>query len=94
MSVFVVTWNLNKEGSAYHTARAAFLKQLGNYNFVQNPGLDTVAWVQSSSTAQVVADNLRHALDDNDQIFVSEVTRGHHWGWLSESTWEWISARL
>lgn len=37
MAVYVVTWNLNKEGAAYTAARATFLKHLAKYDNTQDP---------------------------------------------------------
>lgn len=51
MSVFVVTWNLNKERGNYASARAEFLKHLERYPNIGEPGLESVRWIQSSATA-------------------------------------------
>ena len=94
MSVYLVTWNLNKEGAAYSQARDAFLRQLGTYENTKDDALETVRFVSTSSTASTVSDHLRQKLDDNDRLFVTKLDRGNHQGWLSKSTWEWINARL
>lgn len=94
MSVFVVTWNLNKEGAAYNVARTRFFQQLGQYNYKTNAGLETVAWVSTTSTATQVDTYLRQALDTDDSLFVSKLNRGEYQGWLRPTTWDWINQHV
>lgn len=93
MAVYVVTWNLNKEGAAYATARTTFLKHLAKYDNTQDSGLETVRWISTNESAQQVSDYLRQKLDNNDRLFVSKVVSGAHAGWLEKSVWTWIDAR-
>lgn len=94
MSVFVVTWNLNKERSNYNSARAEFIQQLERYENKQDGGLESVRFISTSSSADQIDDFLRQKLDMNDRLFVSQLNRGGHQGWLSRDAWEWINARL
>jgi hypothetical protein len=92
MAVYVITWNLNKEGAAYNAARTAFLKHLAQYDNTQDSGLDTVRWIATNESAQQVSDYLRQKLDDNDRLFVSKLVSGTYAGWLDKSVWTWINA--
>lgn len=94
MSVFVVTWNINKEKSNYANARSEFIKHLDRYANVGEGGLETVRWVQSTSTSQQISDDLRTKLDDNDRIFVSKLAADTHAGWLNKTTWDWITPKV
>ncbi|WP_426181094.1 hypothetical protein [Pseudomonas sp. TWRC1-2] len=96
MSVFMVTWSLNKEhGSyAYNQARAALIEHLDRYQNVTDHGLESVRWVSSSATAEQVCVDLRSRLDPNDRLFVTQVIAGAHQGWLDKAVWDWINARL
>lgn len=94
MSIYVVTWNLNKEGAEYQKARTAFLNHLANYDNTKDSQLETVRWISTTSTAQEVSAFLRQKLDDNDRLFVSKVVAGTHAGWVETSVWDWINARL
>lgn len=51
MSVFMVTWNLNKERGNYDKARREFIRHLDRYPSINDPGLESVRWVQSNGTA-------------------------------------------
>lgn len=94
MAVYVVTWNLNQERSNYDAARRAFLQHLERYDNTKDSGLESVRWISTPNTASQVVDDLRARLDANDRIFVSQVVRGNHQGWLSNSVWDWINARI
>jgi len=94
MAVYIVTWNLNKEGASYSKARAAFLEQLNKYDHKADSGLETVRWVSTTSSAAQVSDFLRQKLDDDDRLFVSKLHSGCHAGWLEKDVWAWIDARL
>lgn len=94
MSVYVITWNLNKERQNYDTARRAFIQHLERYDNTKDSGLESVRWISTSSTAEQVQNDLQTKLDANDRLFVSKLTSGNHQGWLSKQVWEWINARL
>ncbi|WP_237649451.1 hypothetical protein [Xanthomonas translucens] len=72
MTVYVVTWNLNKERSNYDAARRQFIQHLERHPNVQDRGLESVRWVQSAGTAQQLSDDLRQKLDNNDRLFVEQ----------------------
>ena len=94
MSVFVVTWNLNKERSGYDQARRDFIAHLERYDNAKDGGLESVRWVSTASTASDVSAYLRQKLDKNDRLLVSRLNRSENSGWLSQATWDWINARL
>lgn len=43
---------------------------------------------------QASYDYLGRGLDTNDRIVITELTSGRHQGWLRESVWDWVNARL
>lgn len=94
MSVFVVTWNLNKERSNYSAARTAFIAQLENYKNKSDSGLESVRFIETTHSADQVDSFLRQKMDQNDRLLVSKMNHGQHQGWLSKEVWEWINARL
>lgn len=94
MSVYLVTWDLNKEKPNYATARSAFITHLQRYQHIKDPGLDSVWFIESNTTADQIDTDLRKKLDDNDRIIVTKLISGGHQGWLSQAVWNWINARL
>ena len=93
MSIYLVTWDLNKEKPNYTRARDIFLARLDEYTNIKDPGLDSVRFVSTTWTAQQISDDLRQKLDVNDRIFVISLSNGNHQGWLNEEVWKWISNR-
>lgn len=94
MAVYLVTWNLNQEKANYASAREAFIKQLEAYASIKDAGLESVRFISSTSTADQISVNLRQKLDKNDRLVVTKLNRGEHAGWLSQTVWSWIEARL
>ena len=94
MSVYLVTWDLNKEKPNYATARTQFVTHLDRYENVKDSGLDSVRFISTNRSADQVSEDLRTKLDDNDRLFVTKLTGGGHQGWLAKTVWDWINARL
>lgn len=94
MSVFIVTWNLNKEGAAYTTARATFFAQLARCEHSYSSHLETTAFVSTSWDADQLYQFFKQAIDDNDRLIVSKMHSSCHKGWLDKTQWEWINARV
>lgn len=94
MSVYMVTWNLNKEHANYTAARTAFIKQLDSYSNKADSGLESVRFLQTDQTADQVSNFLCQNLDSNDRLLVSKMNVGQNQGWLLNETWEWINSRL
>jgi len=94
MSVYVITWDLNKEKPNYNAARTAFVNHLETYENIKDPGLDSVRFISTTSGTNEIDAYLRQKLDGNDRLFVSKLNSGEHQGWLNKNVWEWINARL
>jgi hypothetical protein len=94
MSVFLVTWDLNKQKSNYDNARHALISHLERYDHIKDQGLDSVWFISSGSSADSISDDLRTKMDDNDRIFVTKLVAGGHQGWLNTGAWTWINDRL
>jgi len=94
MSVYVVTWNLNKERSNYDQARKEFLKHLESYDNIGDSGLESVRFISTSQSATQIDGFLRQKMDTNDRLFVSSLRSGEHQGWLAQVVWDWINKRL
>lgn len=93
MTVYVVTWDLNKEKSNYSAARTAFISHLEKYPHCKDGGLDSVWFIQTTQDANTITNYLKQKLDNNDRLFVSRINSGQYQGWLAKPTWEWIEAR-
>lgn len=94
MSVYLITWDLNKERSNYNQARQEFISNLEDFENIKDSGLDSVRFISTDWDINKISDDLRSKMDKNDNLFIVEIKRGNHQGWMSENTWNWINERL
>ena len=94
MSVYLVTWDLNRERQNYAQARQNLITHLSKYDHIRDAGLDSVWFISSNGTADGLSSDIQTHLDDNDRLVVTKMVVGQQQGWLAQNVWEWISARL
>lgn len=94
MSVYLVTWDLNKEKPNYAQARENLITHLSRYQHIKDRGLDSVWFISTDSSADQVDADVRTRMDNNDRLVVTKLVRGQHQGWLGQDIWDWINARL
>ena len=94
MSVYLVTWDLNKEKPNYPQARQNLISLLQQYQYIKDPGLDSVWFISTDQSADQIDAAIRTRLDGNDRLVVTKLVTGQHQGWLDKSIWDWINARL
>jgi hypothetical protein len=94
MSVYLVTWDLNKEKPNYTQARQNLISHLARYQHMKDPGLDSVWFISIDWSADQVDADVRTKMDGNDRLVVTKLVSGQHQGWLDKKSWEWINARL
>jgi hypothetical protein len=74
--------------------RQNLIDHLGRYQHIKDPGLDSVWFVSTGSSADQVSADVRTKLDDNDRLIVTKLVNGQHQGWLAQNVWDWINARI
>jgi hypothetical protein len=94
MSVYLVTWDLNRAKPNYAQARQNLIDHLGRYQHIKDAGLDSVWFISTEQSADQVDANVRTKMDNNDRLIVTKMIAGQHQGWLSTDVWNWINARL
>jgi hypothetical protein len=67
---------------------------MNTFENIKDPGLDSVWFVDTSWTAKQVDEYLRSKLDMNDRLIVTKLHPGTHQGWLDQSVWNWVNARV
>jgi hypothetical protein len=94
MSVYLVTWDLNKQGANYSQARQNLISYLSHYEHIKDSGLDSVWFISSAASADALDADIRIRMDTNDRLIVTKLVSGQHQGWLSKNVCDWINARL
>jgi hypothetical protein len=90
----LVTWDLNKQKANYAQARQNLIDHMSRYPHIKDPGLDSVWFIQSGSTAEAVCADIQTRIDNNDRLMVTKLVNGQHQGWLHKDVWAWIDPRV
>lgn len=94
MSVYLVTWDLNKEGPAYRTASERLHDRLDTLATIKHPGLRTVRFVDTTRSAKELYEYLENFVDADDKIVINKLSLNSYWGTVSKEVWEWVALRL
>ena len=84
---FLVTYDLKIPGQNYSDLYDA-IKSEGDW---QHPLEST--WVVKTDNlvlANTIYEHLRPCIDENDSLFIVEITAQDSQGWLAKSFWEWL----
>ena len=84
---FLVTYDLKRPGQNYSDLYDA-IKSEGDW---QHPLEST--WVVKTDNlvlANTIYEHLRPCIDENDSLFIVEITAQDRQGWLAKSFWEWL----
>jgi CRISPR/Cas system-associated endoribonuclease Cas2 len=84
--IYLITYDLNTEDKDYN-ALYDKIKSLGDSYY--HP-LESVWFLKSPCDVNMISEELRMTMDDNDHIFVVEITNESKQGWLPKTAWEWL----
>lgn len=87
--VYAITYDLNKPHQDYPRLFQRIENERSAIHALQN-----LWFVQSSSDATRIAQNLHAVVDANDAIFVSRVDKNDYYGWLTKAAQDWLESRL
>jgi CRISPR/Cas system-associated endoribonuclease Cas2 len=88
--VYLITYDLNKSGQNYQV----LYDLLEKYDYIRDPGLDSVWFISTTKTAEKLAEHIQNVLDENDRIFVTKLNSFEYNGWMHEDIWKWIKIKL
>jgi hypothetical protein len=84
--IYLITYDLNKEGKDYNTLYDK-IKSLGQWF---HP-LESVWFLKSTlDNVNEISEQLRTTMDNNDHIFVVDISNQKRQGWLPKTAWEWL----
>ncbi|MDC4817776.1 hypothetical protein QDT73_16230 [Acinetobacter baumannii] len=84
MTVYSVSYDLNKEGQNYENLIAE-IKNFNGYCKV----MKSYWFVCSNDSAESVSNRLRQHIDNNDYLLVMEISTNRQ-GWLNKDVWAWL----
>ena len=53
--------------------------------------MDSLWFISTNESVDVWSTRLRQVIDDNDWLFVVDITGQPRQGWMKKSIWEWIN---
>ncbi len=81
---YIITYDLNKPGQDYTT----LINEIKKYDFIKV--MESTWFVKSIKSADEISNSLKRFIDNNDRLFVSEITSNCQ-GWLDKRVWEWLN---
>lgn len=95
MAVYLIVWNLNKEGPNYNSISTALMNRLDAFEMRKEPGFESACLITSDATPEELFSRLSSMLlDENDRLIVTQLRSGEYWSLFSKETHDWIAARL
>lgn len=86
--VFLITYDLKHTEKDY-TSLYNEIKESGTDSF--HP-LESVWFLKTEITINELTGNLRQVMEDDDMLFVVNITEQEMQGWLPRPAWEWIDS--
>ncbi len=84
--VYSISYDLRQPGRNYQNLYDAIKGLDGS---CQHP-IESNWFIKSDLNEQSVYDSLRPYIDDNDMLFVVEISDSDRQGWMPRSFWDWI----
>jgi len=85
MKNYIITYDLNKEGQDYTT----LINIIKTY-YHKHP-LYSVWFIKSDKTSAEITNELLKYIDQNDRLFVSEITNNRNW-FLEQEYWDFLNS--
>lgn len=83
--LYIISYDLKLPGRDY-TAVYETIKGLGPWCHY----LDSTWVVQSNLSIKQVVDRIKENMDNNDYLFVVDITHKDRNGWLPSDAWKWL----
>lgn len=95
LKFFAIIYDLRQPGRKYNELYDAIKEMAGDGNW-QHP-MESI-WVVAVSqfsykTIESMYEKLRPQIDDNDSLFITQIDRTDHQGWMPKSFWTWFKEK-
>lgn len=94
MKTFIITYDLKQPDRNYSSLYDAIKSLAGKDNW-QHP-LESV-WIIHVSSNDITADTIfqliHEQMDNDDSLFIAEISQQDRQGWLPQSFWEWMKEK-
>ena len=83
--IYSISYDLRQPGRNYDDLYDAIKSAPGWAH-----AMDSLWFISTNESVDVWSDRLRQVIDQNDWLFVVDITGQPRQGWREESTWEWL----
>lgn len=87
--VYAVTYDLNKAGQNYPDLYRKIQSLGQTHHALQNLWL-----INTNYGVDIIRDEIRKVIDENDSVFVMQLYKGSYSAWMSQEAHNWLEARL
>lgn len=92
MKFFAITYDLRQPGRNYDELYEGIKRLAGTSNW-QHP-MESF-WVMalsdySAHNTESMFETLRPYIDDNDSLFITQIDKFEHQGWMPQNFWNWF----
>lgn len=87
--VYLITYNLNKEGQDYE----ALYKAIRDISPAWCRFMKSAWFVDTPKSEEQIRDYLLTVMDKNDLLFITKVSKQYK-GWLTDDVWDWLKDRI
>ena len=83
--ILSISYDLNRPGQSYH----------GLYDTIKKAPswahpMDSLWFISTSESGETWSNRLRQVMDQNDWLFVVDITGQPCQGWMKKELWEWL----
>jgi hypothetical protein len=83
--IFSISYDLRQPGRNYDDLYKTIKSAPGWAH-----AMESYWFISTSESVKVWSDRLLKVIDENDSLFVVDITGQPHQGWMSEDVWDWL----
>jgi hypothetical protein len=84
--VYSISYDLKQPGRNYDDLYDA-IKSAGDWAHA----MDSLWFIKTTESVDVWSNRLRQVLDQNDWLFVVDITGQSRQGWMKKEVWDWLN---
>ena len=83
--IYSISYDLSKPGRNYDDLYETIKSAPGWIRV-----MDSYWFINTTESVNVWSDRLRQAIDQNDSLFVVDISGQNRQGWVNKQVWEWL----
>lgn len=84
--IFSISYDLRKPGTNYD-ALYDVIKSANGWAHA----MDSLWFISTSDSVKTWSEKIRQVIDDNDWLFIVDITGQDRQGWMKNDVWDWLN---